>query len=370
VFGGKTTTYTCALTLGKDRHRSYNFETVSSFLDWKNGKRAQPFSMPSSELSENPWIFIHGPLKQLLSKLSRISKHLRDETDIYVGVQTSKDSVYIVRPEGEEDGLIQFTDWKGQRRLIERELLRPALYDLELEPFLIPQPNSMIIFPYRINNGKAELVRPREMKTKYANTWNYLNAYKRDLQKRNIPQAAAQTWYRYGRAQSLTKFDGRKHLIIKVLSLEPTFCFDANNIVFTGGGNGPFYGISVKPGKNVDIFYIQGLLNCPLLDLYVESRSSVFRAGYFSYGKQFIAEFPLVVPDLSLDNGKAQYDKVIKLVKKLNLLVTKKRTQRIPSRIEQMDRHIRSLRDELNNLIYDMYILTSEERQALTHFEV
>ena len=71
-------------------------------------------------------------------------------------------------------------------------------------------------------------------------------------------------------------------------------------VVFTGGGNGPFYGIEKKATSQESIFYIQAILNHWLMELLVKSRASTFRGDYYSHGKQFIATLPIFKIDLYL----------------------------------------------------------------------
>ncbi|MDP2750448.1 MAG: endonuclease, partial [Nanoarchaeota archaeon] len=95
-----------------------------------------------------------------------------------------------------------------------------------------------------------------------------------------------------GRSQSLTKFNGAEKLIWPVLSLEPRYNLDKENITITGGGNGPYYALQPR-SEETPILYILGILSHPIIESYVRSRASVFRGGYGSHGKQFIAEIPI-----------------------------------------------------------------------------
>ncbi len=368
VFGSKVTTYTCIIVLKKANNSELKFEPVVDFSEWKLGKRLPSFKIKSSELTVNPWIFIYGPLKDLLNSISKLPNKLEDFADIFVGLQTSNDQIYIIKPTKVTQNIVYFTDWKGREQAIERDIVRPCIYDLELSPFQIPKPNQLIIFPYDMVNGKATLFSESIMNSRFPKAWAYFKQYKSDLLKRKIKQGDKR--YCYGRSQSLTKFDGTKHLIIKVLSLKPTFCYDSHSLLFTGGGNGPYYGISLKQSTTIDILYLLGILNSHLLDLFVHSRSSIFRAGYFSYGKQFIQKFPVVVPDLKTSDGISKYKAVILLVKKLCVLARSLDLTRTPPKRSLIEEQISHIQEELNDLIYDIYGVAPTEKAALKTFEV
>ena len=52
-----------------------------------------------------------------------------------------------------------------------------------------------------------------------------------------------------------------EHLVWPVLSLSSNYVYDDELVVFTGGGNGPFYGLQMKQNAQESIFYVQAILN-------------------------------------------------------------------------------------------------------------
>ena len=102
--------------------------------------------------------------------------------------------------------------------------------------------------------------------------------------------------YQYGRSQSLTKLTGEK-IILPVLSLGSSYAYDDQDIVVTGGGNGPYYLIRTLSGAPVSNHYLLAALNHPLSEAFVRTKTSVFRGGYYSHDKQFIDGLPIPVPD-------------------------------------------------------------------------
>ena len=177
----------------------------------------------------------------------RCPKTFNELAEIFVGVQTSLDNVYIIKPMAVTSRTVKFQDVNGQPWTIERALLRPSLFDVPLDAFSKPALNTFIIFPYELSSGKAILYTPRQMESQFPLAWAYLKAHKTSLKRRSIQSGTPQTWYRYGRSQSLTKFDSPK-LILPVLSTEPRCAYDDADIVVTGGGNGPYYLVRPRAG--------------------------------------------------------------------------------------------------------------------------
>lgn len=369
VFGRKTTTYTAILVLSKKSNSNFNIELVTDINSWKLGTQGFIDIMKVSEISQDPWIFITGPLKKLHQRLETIKTTLQTVSEIYVGLQTSMDDVYIIKPEKISGNTVSFKDVEGRHCTIERGILNPCIYDLTLTPYSKPFPNAQIIFPYHNVGGNLVAYSLAEMKSKFPKTLAYLNQFKVELSKRDVQPKGGNEWYRYGRSQNLTKFKGREKLIVKVLSLEPVFTHDDSDLMFTGGGNGPHYGVSLKDDIKFSIHYLQALLNSPITDLFVKPSSSIFRGGYFSYGKQFIQDLPIILPDLSDDKQKKTHDEIVKLVKNLISLTTKYDRITVPSKRKNLETQIEAFKEELDLHVYQLYQISEEERKHLITLE-
>ena len=82
-----------------------------------------------------------------------------------------------------------------------------------------------------------------EMTTDFPHALAYLNRFKDKLDERNMPGRTTENWFAFGRSQSLKRFLSGEHLVWPVLSTSSNYVYDNDMVVFTGGGNGPFYGI-------------------------------------------------------------------------------------------------------------------------------
>lgn len=361
-----SSTYTCLLFLKKSVVKQFDVELVQDLRQWMYfpDKRTS-LTINESEISATPWLFIGGELKQLIRRLGSFPKKLSDYADVYVGLQTSYDEVYVIKPVSVTGKTVKIRDSTGRLKKIEKGILQPAIYDLRISPFMSPKPNSFVIFPYHSKKGELQAYTEKEIRRKYPLAYRYLLSHRKQLLKRNVNDPEPDKWFKYGRSQSLTKFDGREKLIVKVLSLEPCFMYDGKNLHFTGGGNGPYYGVTVKPNQVISIFFLQGVLNSKLMDMFVKSWSSVFRGGYYSYGKQFIEKLSMVDIDLNNPTHKTLHDRTVKIVQRLIRLNAFLETARIPARREQIKAEMSVLIDELNETIYDLYGLTDVEKRYL-----
>jgi type I restriction-modification system DNA methylase subunit len=301
VFGRKASNYTCILILSRRSTATVCVEQVGPLEEWRYGTRGKISEIQSDTLGEDTWQFAEAETRQLFDRIR--DSHpacLRTVAEIFVGVQTSADAIYIFKSIAESPSSVTLR-WNDRDWLIERDIIRPCLLDVSLNAYSRPKPNAWMIFPYAITTTKrgekANLIQPDEMARRFPVCLAYLTARRVELEKRNVAGGLAeeQQFYQFGRSQSLTKFNSPK-IILPILSVEPRYAYDNANIVVTGGGNGPYYMIRALPERQVSDFYLIAVLNHPFSEALVRTNTSTFRGGYYSHGKQFIENLPIPIP--------------------------------------------------------------------------
>lgn len=316
VFGVHVTNYTCILVLDLQGNDTVKFEQVKTLATWRYGGETNYRIIQAEELSEGAWQFADSVTTQLFERIRLDCRNtLEQEAEIFVGVQTSADNIYIF--EGIEENPTTVTlCWNNQNWPIERTVIRPCLHDVTLYSYTLPKANAWMIFPYEIVgdaiHSTARLIQPEEMASNYPGCWAYLSERKTELETRNIVGGASSTrqFYQFGRSQSLSKLTTPK-IILPALSREPRYAYDDTNIVVTGGGNGPYY--MIKPNQNslLSNFFLLAVLNHPLCEAFVRLNTSLFRGGYYSHGKQFIKHLPIPLA------SESQKDSIERLVERI-----------------------------------------------------
>lgn len=369
VFKNRST-YTCILILSKEKQQKFSIAFVR---DWNRfllrsiqqnapvtrfvgfDHTAEFENYEERILSENVWTFIPKQVSEGLSDVSEKCGQLDSLADIFVGVQTSADKIYIIYAEREDKGYVYFTDRNGNARKIEKDILRKSIYDAKLAKFEKIMANSYIIFPYADVNGKPCLIDINVMRKKFPEALSYLADFRPVLDKRNMPGRTEDTWYAYGRSQSLKRFVGGEHLIWPVLSVDSNYVYDNEMVVFTGGGNGPFYGIEMKSGIKESIFYVQAILNHWLMELLVRQRASTFRGGYYSHGKQFIAKLPIYRIDWDDEEEAAKHNAIVEKIHLIEHLTDRMNNARNASAGNTFKRSVSAAKKELEGLIDRLY---------------
>ena len=297
VFGRLATNYTCLLILDRRGKPVVTVERVEALEAWRYGTPGSRNIVPAADLTEEPWQFADADTRALFARVrAACGRDLGQAAEIFVGVQTSADAIYIFRAAGETPDTVTLR-WDGRDWPIERGILRPCLLDVTLHPYARAEANTWMIFPYKIAHGSrttAQLIQPAEMAGRFGRCLAYLTARRAELEGRNIVGGAAANhqFYQFGRSQSLTKFDTPK-IILPVLSREARYAYDATNIMITGGGNGPYYLIRPVDGTPETNFFLLAVLHHPLSEAMIRTHTSLFQGGYYSHGKQFIKHLPI-----------------------------------------------------------------------------
>ncbi len=301
VFGRNISNYTCILVFDRQGQDMVRVEQIGPLEAWRYGEPGLITEIPAANLGENNWQFADADTRALFERVrATFADRLGQLAEIFVGVQTSADNIYIFVGVAEDADTVTL-QWNGRDWPIERDILLPCLHDVQLFAYARPKPNAWMIFPYEIVAGRtrasAQLIQPSEMARRFPCCLEYLEARRGELNDRNIVggSAATRQFYQFGRSQSLTKFDSPK-IILPILSVEPRYAYDDANIVVTGGGNGPYYMIRPRPGVAIGNHFLLAVLNHPLSEAFVRTNTSPFRGGYYSHGKQFIENLPIPVP--------------------------------------------------------------------------
>jgi len=151
-------------------------------------------------------------------------------------------------------------------------------------------------------------------------------------------------------------------LIVQVISLNGRYAYDDQGLYFTGGGNGPYYGIRWKDENNPhSLHYLQALLSSPVLDFYLHQVSSPFRGGYWSYGKRFIEQLPIRTIDFDDPEDAARHDRLVALVLRMLDMHKKLAAASIPADKTLYQRQIDATDRQIDRLVYELYDLTPEE---------
>lgn len=321
IFQDKTT-YTCILILSNKHKENLHYIEIQSLKNWmtRNISNKNYDLVGFEKLDNDGWVLVPGELKDIYETINNQSISLESligHENIYNGIQTSANNVYIHRPTGEDNEFYFFQkdgkDWK-----IEKELTRPYFKTSNgsdnLNTYRPFSPNSFVIYPYLKTDKGIKFVEINVLKSKYPNAYKYLNFYKNILNnnKRDIKPTpeTENEWYRYGRHQSLEKCDVATKIIVGVLSQGNKYAIDYHRTLISSGGTAGYCMITLPNTSLYSIHYIQAILNSKYIEWFSTIYGEVFRGGYIARGTKVLKKLPIRKIDFNNKCEKSLHDKI------------------------------------------------------------
>jgi hypothetical protein len=209
---------------------------------------------------------------------------------IFQGLITGADRLLIGKRDG--DRIQLGTDWVE----FDPEIFRPVLKGPDVRRFALRFSGHYVLYPYRLADGKTELMPEGELAARHPAAYRYLVKHRRELKKRGSPSMAYPAWYAHWCPRNLERFAAPK-IVTQVLASRASFAIDRRgNYTFVGGGNAGVYGLIPRISGEDRHWLLLAVLNSRIFDAQVQEKSSRFRGGYFSYARRFIEN--VVIPPI------------------------------------------------------------------------
>jgi len=401
VFQGATT-YTCLMFLDRHKKEEFRFVKVHDIEEWQRkviscgGRRLKSSVAKEVELgngglqstaieegmiqlssvTEKEWNFVIGPGAELFDKLSNMPVKLGDVAEIFVGLQTSADKVFIMDLVEERKNTIVLhsvsldKDW-----VFEKDLFHPIVSGTDVNRYAELPERQFILFPYRIEAERGVLIPFREIKSKFPKTAKYLLENKKILEGREKGKFKGNKWFRFGRSQNIGIQDRVKICVPRLVEyLYAAYDIKGNHYL----DNVDVGGITLKADYDKhNMKYILGLLNSKLLRWFFPYISEPYRGGWLSANRQFIEQLPIRTIDFTNPSDVAKHDRMVSLVTEMLSLhkrlaeargvnkgacsLVQKNRQPV-SRLQKTIRKQIEITDmKIDELVYELYGLTEDE---------
>jgi len=333
------TIYCSIVTVEKQLVSDMEYSHVESIASLWSGEHKDSIRINTSKLNQDPWsLSTDIDFMKMVNKMEEKAINLSDVATIFNGIQTSaeraekfsdKSEVYwfdksCILSEDEEVVIIRKYEKKYQ---IEKSIVRPYFkptkkFEKGMKTYSLLQTDKRIIFPY---DKEGKLFSIDTMKDKYPGTYQYLeDCYDRLVPKclndgigRDISDATQDTWYKYGRTQALTAFIDTPKLIVRVLSKEPMYAYDNNDMLIASGGTAGYCAISELKDSEYALEYVQAWLAHPYTEKIFQIKGSDFENGFTARGTFLLKKLPFAVIDFSDARQKDIYESVVSNTRKI-----------------------------------------------------
>ena len=282
-------TYTCIVNLTKTKKEKVLFKKLNP-LDL-----LAPFSwdyMNYKNLNSSNWDLQSERVFDVISKLNSQPYKVEDVFEkIFVGMQTSLDSVYVF--EGLENGnLIEAYNSQYDFNFeIEKELLKPFIKGNEIARYKNLNNKHFVLFPYKVDGSP---VSEEYIQSILPKTYSYLKKFESEIRGReNGKMDIKNGWYLYVYQKNHQKFPNPK-IMTQEISLGCNMTYDEN---------GEFYHPTtiysfVKNKKfEIDEKYYLGILNSKIMWFFLKNTGTELGGGYFRFKTNYLNPFPL--PEIS-----------------------------------------------------------------------
>ena len=246
----------------------------------------------TKKLDKNSWVLTVGATSTILQKLESHPRRISDIFDkIFQGLATSKDDVYFLYNCIENDkNIIGYSKQLERTISIEKGLIKPLLKGEDVHRYDNIKTNRYVIFPYKLNNGKAVLYSEKELSVLFPNGYSYLKECEDILRNREKGRFNIDgEWFQYGRKQGILSAEKEK-LVAPDISMGGNFAYDVEGKFYQ---TTTIYGYIKKSEILESYKFWMALLNSRLCWWFLTNTGTTLANGFFRFKPDYIKQFPV-----------------------------------------------------------------------------
>ena len=276
-----------------DRNLESNIE-LKSYLE--NLSKDTSSIVNTDKLNKDTWVLASSEVSKLLNKLNEQPLRLEDVFEkIFQGIATSKDDVYFIYDCTETQSTITGESKQLNKRVtIEKGLVKPLLKGEDVHRYDNLSSNRYVIFPYKLENGTANLYAEEELKLLFPNGYAYLKECETLLRGREKGRFDIDgQWFQFGRRQGLS-YGNVPKIVAPEISFGGNYAFDVSGQFYS---TTTIYGYIMKESCNVSYETLMAILNSKLCWWFMSNTGTVLAQGYYRYKPAYLK--PLPIPQIS-----------------------------------------------------------------------
>jgi len=311
-----------------------------------------------------PWVLTPNAIRRVLDHLSRQPLRLAAVCqEILVGVQSGIDSIHVLREVAcRSHGIVRcFSERANSEVDLEHGLVKPFLQGDDVHRYEEPRHSYYCIYPYQLDGGKTRILEESELRERYPLGYTYLREYRTELREKRIHQKTNPTyWYSCHRSRDMAVFE-------RMRIVTPYVAVRCNMSLVLGGvyHNTKAYSIVPSVSRPEQILYWLGILNSHLLWWFISNTGYVLRGGYYAFTTDYLSPFPVPALDYGNPADVSRHNRMVALVD--SMLGLHKQLAAANSEAQKgiLHRQIDATDAEIDNLVYELYGITNEERKII-----
>ena len=298
IFEG-VTTYTCILGFSPLASDAVQFQFVNYHSDCERALHHRPSNPVAYKTldevaflygyGKNQWIlFPDKKDEDIFRTIYKSYHHLGDVVQIFQGIPTSCDGLYVLDKVGDNCYRVPLT---GKEFQLESEFIKPFIRGKDAGRFDELKPTKYVFFPYEIQGGKAVRLTLEKLRSDYPLTYKYVMDNEEAFKAREHGKAGKQEfWFGYLREQNLNKYDLNRISSMEICSKHPSLAL--NNGVYHGT---MLYSWLIKDEAKSEINnrYLLAIGNSKLLWWFLKLTGDTLSGDARRMKTNYLAPFPL-----------------------------------------------------------------------------
>jgi len=345
-------TYTCVAQFSKRASDGFQFQRFPFKSDFKNqmlDKNQYTFityemiDKASQLYGSNQWILFDDKLGfNVFEKIYKNSKLFSEAFEgIFQGLATSKDDLYILERIDKEVFKLK-VPISGNEYELEQELFKPFLMGKDVQRYSYLSTNKFVFFPYKFENGNAEIVTIEEIKEKYPKTFIYVQEHEKIFKARESGKAGRmQHWHTYIYPKNLNKFEQPKLSSMEICANHPNVTLNHEKLYHTTKA----YSWVKKEETKESYEFLLAIANSKLLWWFLKTTGDTLQGDARTFKTNYLNPFPLPIT-VEQEIEDSITDKVKKLME-----LKKQNPQADTTELET----------QIDQLVYELYELTEDE---------
>ena len=313
---------------------------------------SNPIAIRQDSLEDNGWVFRDKDSDKVIKTIQTTPHMKLDELSegISEGIVTGKNEVFLL-----DNSEINKLD-------LELEILKPIAQGKDIQKYHHFTPKYFVIYPYQNKVDKTEVIPEGKLQKLYPQIWSYLCVNKTILSGRDYFTKTTKTWFELWCERSLLQQAAPK-IIVPELSASNRFSYCDETIFYLDTA----CGIILKNKQFNHYLYVLSLLNSSLIEFFYKKTTVPKANGFFIYKTMFLKNIPIYSINFNNKIEKNIHDSLVTLAEKMTNLRKQLNTlsdYEIDKK-GQLEHEIKATDDKINNMVYDLYGLTEEERKIV-----
>lgn len=321
LFHGRTT-YVSIMILKKTKQECADYDYIpgNDCIDVINY-----LSKDDKKMKEIPMAFFQGrvwspefyDMTKIKEKYAKRIGTLGGNTSIHIrdGIQALWKKIYHITQCYEENNMIFGKNGFGEDVCLEKDMVKPVIYNREFLPLKPLKPDAYCLFPYLGANNKVK-VSINEIKDKYPKTYHYLSQNKVRICD-HVDCNEGEYWHTFTREHNHEWFTSKK-VVVPMTTRDTVATYEGTNGFYMDNSNVWF--INIDSEDEIELKAIAMIINSTVFSVFAKSGANPQSRDYYKFNKQFLVPVPFPNSRISKDNEFIRklsrlYDEIVDIMK-------------------------------------------------------